>query len=411
MLFTPPCSDTGQKIKESHLTVQLVPTSDPERLQILVPQPLLDNFKMSITMTRRVSRSDHLSCSHIRLAIGQLWVSTCSKCHGSGNDRAPKKLRHCHSGCSVTTPVIYSPDSEDEDDDDLQLESDSPFTEFLKPLEKEAHAKFISTDRIPLPCSTKRPSAEEDGPMKRCCKSVNQVSIESTECLPRRERCRDSEDSYAALTHETRCVDTWGPISFTRRRQSLACPFYKRTTAQYRHHCLLTGGFTSIQSLRSHIERAHRRAPYCPTCHLVFASSSSNAELDRREHIRARQCERREGPIAIEGLQGDQMDRLCELEPTGTEIEQWMQIWDLVYPSFERPFTPYLDERKDKYVRLVRAASSFWERKGRSSIMEFLQSSEEGAKAISACRDLKRDIESLQKIILRGLLQQLLLGA
>lgn len=410
MLYTPPCSDAGQKIKESHLTVQLVPTSEPELLQILVPQPLLDNFKMSITITKRVSRSDHLSYSSVRPAAGQLWVSTSSKCHGNGNDRAPKQWHQCHSGCSVTAPVICGPNSEEEDHDDLQLESDNPFTEFLKPLEKEAYAKFISPDRIPSPCSTKRPSAEEDWPMKRC-KSASEVSIESTECLPRRQRCWDSEDSYAALTHETRCMDAWVPISFTRRPQSLACPFYKHNTAQYRHHCLLTGGFSSIQSLRSHIERAHRRAPYCPTCHLVFASSSSNAELDRREHIRARQCERREGPIAIEGLQGDRMDRLCELEPMGTEREQWMQIWELVSPGSEAPPTPYLDERKDKYVRLVRAVSSFWERKGRSLIMEFLQSSEEGAKAISACRNLERDVESLQKIILRGLLQQLLLGA
>ncbi|KAK4167467.1 hypothetical protein QBC43DRAFT_311930 [Cladorrhinum sp. PSN259] len=290
--------------------------------------------------------------------------------------------------------------STDESEDDADIDAEHPFGEHVETLVAEAHAKFSSQARDSPPPSAKRCSPEQDCPSKRrkLCE-YDDLGMKSEEVEEHADQGWNTTPNsrYSSPRRHSSARRTQGP--------TFDCPYHKYSPKKYRHLCLINR-FPTIRSVLSHIQRAHGRAPYCPTCHSEFRGPNGDAK--RRKHIRGRKCKRREGPIMIEGLQGDRMDRLCELEPSGTEKQQWKQIWKIVYPDVAPPSSPHLDDGTDKYVKLVLAARKFWEQNGRSLVMGYLQKTEQGEEMSSDSENWMADAESLQRAVLKRLLERLL---
>ncbi|KAK3989613.1 hypothetical protein QBC44DRAFT_327284 [Cladorrhinum sp. PSN332] len=313
------------------------------------------------------------------------------------SDRPPIALVSDISLSIRTYPLpIFQKIGDDEDSDfaheadDADLDADHQFAEDVKPLVEEAYGEFTSHACTGPSSSSKRSYPEQNRPQKR-------------------RKCSDHDESRTQLQDvlgfEHR-DDNWVSSNLhLNKHATFDCPFHKYSPKKYRRLCLLSR-FPTIRSVISHIEAVHCRAPYCPICHSEFKRPRGDAK--RRKHIRARQCKPREGSIEIEGLQGDRMDRLCELEPSGTDKEQWTQIWNIAYPELKPPSTPYLDTRDDPYVKLVQAARDFWDQNGKSLVMARLQKTGKGKSASGRCENWTRDVESLQRAVIKGLLGRLL---
>ncbi|KAK4221206.1 hypothetical protein QBC38DRAFT_492528 [Podospora fimiseda] len=408
LITTSQDSPRDQQTETPQFTVRITTAKAPETLKVHIHQlqrgSPTNGFDMSLVITNNIPQSS--AHPPVGFATPQFWIRSSATYHITGNERYRYLVTPPEQRVSLAIGTTSSPlnhdcgDISDYEDEDAQLEPDSPFAKDIDALTKEGYDKFKSSCPTTSTCSTKRPNPEPDSDQPKRCK----LEIRS------RSSHHHTENNDWGSMQELHCGTNWGVSIHQRRRRLLACPCYLTNPKRNRTKCLQTGGFTSINSLKSHIETAHLRDPYCPICHKVFTRrSSSNPEAERCKHIQARNCELRQGPMDIEGLQGDLMDALCELEPTGTETQKWLQIWETVNPGIDAPPTPYLDERRDKYFKIVQGVKGFWERKGRAVIKEFLQSSEEGVKAISACQDFEREVDILQEVVLREVVKQALL--
>jgi hypothetical protein len=77
-------------------------------------------------------------------------------------------------------------------------------------------------------------------------------------------------------------------------------------------------------------------------------------EEDRDVHTRARSCE--EHPVAHwEGVSEAQRRQLQKKVPAKmSEQEQWFTIWDIIFPGFPRPQSPYIDSELSEELSAFR---------------------------------------------------------
>lgn len=113
------------------------------------------------------------------------------------------------------------------------------------------------------------------------------------------------------------------------------CPFFFQGGA-----CSMS--FRRIGDVRQHLGRRHLTVQHCPMC----GFEPSNDTL-LREHISARGCEKTS--FRKPGLSADKWAAICAAarrpphQVRGTDADRWMAIWDIIFPSSERPSSPYQD--------------------------------------------------------------------
>lgn len=132
---------------------------------------------------------------------------------------------------------------------------------------------------------------------------------------------------------------------------SLACPFQKRNPFKYQR-CFGVS-LHRIKDVKQHVYRCHSSPEYyCAACYTVFDTAS-----DRDNHSRRRECERLDHPFwqQFEGITEDQRKQLSEKsDRTLSEEDQWYQIWDLIFPSQERPRSAYRGSFLGEIVPILR---------------------------------------------------------
>ncbi|KAK4198408.1 hypothetical protein QBC40DRAFT_283958 [Triangularia verruculosa] len=116
----------------------------------------------------------------------------------------------------------------------------------------------------------------------------------------------------------------------------LGCPlavYDLRKYASCRGHT-----FSSSIEVQEHVEASHGQGEYCPICGRTFSASA-----EARAHIISRSCNL-QTPLNIEGVPGDQMNRLSQWGPAAktTEEERWFEIWSIVFPGIPRPASTHL---------------------------------------------------------------------
>ncbi|KAI1121906.1 hypothetical protein F5Y10DRAFT_255337 [Nemania abortiva] len=117
-----------------------------------------------------------------------------------------------------------------------------------------------------------------------------------------------------------------------------ACPYYLKDSKN--HSGCRKYQLKRIRDVKQHLSRRHRRPPYCPCCCNTFES-----EVERDEHVRAKQCDARVPPVEIDGFSADQQIALSKRTNSGqTAEDQWFIIWDILFLNTARPISVYLDK-------------------------------------------------------------------
>jgi len=138
-------------------------------------------------------------------------------------------------------------------------------------------------------------------------------------------------------------------------RYALACPFYRRDPQKY-ERCLSSSWLGSIEDVKQHLLRGHRRPDfYCARCYKTFDSAER-----RDNHTRHTDCDRLPRP-GLEGIGDDQRRELSKHTSRRKSVEaQWYDIWDVVFPGARRdpPQSVYVGSPMQESAQLLR---SFWD--------------------------------------------------
>lgn len=165
----------------------------------------------------------------------------------------------------------------------------------------------------------------------------------------------------------------------------LACPFYKFDPVRYRRchaHVLKRNSY-----VKQHLFRAHRQPPYCIICLEALPGDEA-----LKDHLRAQQCQKREyvPPDGINPEQERKLKSRLGLQ-SKSEIEQWFEIYAIIFPGAQKPKSPYLDNGLSEDVE------SFREFIGRQGSAIFCQELDKRQGSISVLP--QSDIERLNECV------------
>lgn len=137
------------------------------------------------------------------------------------------------------------------------------------------------------------------------------------------------------------------------------CPFYASNPEKYRD-CLARHDLRSVESVIRHMQRHHKRPPYCPRCSKTFETV---AECDT--HIVKNKCktEPLEIPDGVNHYQASQLENkttsndCTDLRPK----QRWEYIYKLVFRESQSYPSATMDTEDEKRVLQARV---FWEAHG-----------------------------------------------
>ncbi|KAH6975069.1 hypothetical protein BKA56DRAFT_82828 [Ilyonectria sp. MPI-CAGE-AT-0026] len=124
-----------------------------------------------------------------------------------------------------------------------------------------------------------------------------------------------------------------------RRRQQLACPFWKRNPGQ--HRACFSKTLRRIRDVKQHLTRKHTPEFYCECCCATF----DNEDSHRRHvtHVSGEVCVH-DPTVVLDGISHQQHRRLSKKSDFKlTDQEQWFSVWDILFPGSQRPDSAYLD--------------------------------------------------------------------
>jgi len=210
---------------------------------------------------------------------------------------------------------------------------------------------------------------------------MRDISISNRSSPSPNKSCRHTRLRNGNGNTKTALKTTRGRGSFD--HPVLACPMYKKDPRRY-HSCAYTITLTSARAARQHVIIDHPVPIYCAMCHSHFPTLRL-----RDEHERARTCtvlERveGEGDPTIEGVTGDQREKLLRLDASGKgprriyedEEESWFRTWDVLFPGVKRPETAYLSSPEEREILAMRR---FWKKAGPAVVKRLLGEGTDGA--------------------------------
>lgn len=124
----------------------------------------------------------------------------------------------------------------------------------------------------------------------------------------------------------------------TTNRQ-LACPYWKLDSRS--HRSCFSKKLTRIRDVKQHLARRHTPKFYCERCFATFETEGSHeAHITR---VSDDLCSR-DPKQKLDGITHAQQRQLSRRsDPKLSEEQQWFSIWDVVFPTEERPRSAYLD--------------------------------------------------------------------
>jgi len=129
----------------------------------------------------------------------------------------------------------------------------------------------------------------------------------------------------------------------------LACPFYKLDPTQFRdcRHFVLR----RAKDIKQHISRKHRSPEFCcDRCFTIFSTSEARAK-----HLRGQSLCGVKDRAPLRWISDVQIQKLGKNINRGKSIvEQWYDIWDIVFPCEPRPKSIYLSNGLEDRMRRVR---------------------------------------------------------
>ncbi len=130
----------------------------------------------------------------------------------------------------------------------------------------------------------------------------------------------------------------------------LACPFEKCYPLLFRRCRRLN--LRRLRDVKHHIRTEHRLPLYCPTCD---QDDFPNEEM-RDTHVRARQCVKPDNGVQVRrGVDGPKLAQLGRRASRNHDHdEQWMEVWDILFPGVTRPISPLRDNFGDECIDIIR---------------------------------------------------------
>ncbi|KAH7303323.1 hypothetical protein B0I35DRAFT_180829 [Stachybotrys elegans] len=121
-----------------------------------------------------------------------------------------------------------------------------------------------------------------------------------------------------------------------------ACPFYKRDPIRL---CSSPAGHRMIHALKQHILDRHQRSEgECVRCAGRFGNAEALRSHQRQDQI----CEKR--PFDAAQASSMQQLKIEEATRTGTDVEKWFRMWDILFPNIPPPASPYVEPGENEYT-------------------------------------------------------------
>ncbi|KAK7974532.1 hypothetical protein PG989_016380 [Apiospora arundinis] len=208
------------------------------------------------------------------------------------------------------------------------------------------------------------PSQTEDRSPDSVCSSTYDESSATRSHVP--ERCsnmsnkkRPSRDSPG---EDSDYSDNESRQSYTKKQKNssndgeldstsfvFACPFFIRYP--HKHRTCAKYMLRRVRDVKQHLNRKHRTPDfYCARCYNTF-----NSAKERDDHTRDSNCDYRENSH-FEGIteaQKEQLNNAKERNKISPE-DQWFMIWDILFPTIERPKRVSRYSPQEEAVALLR---------------------------------------------------------
>ena len=127
-----------------------------------------------------------------------------------------------------------------------------------------------------------------------------------------------------------------------------ACPFVKRYPSRY-HKCY-SHLLKDVSRVKQHLRRdkTHLLPIYCPNCSETFST-----EDIRDAHVRAATCTRKP-QVKWEGITARQREELSKRSLTNSAVENWNDVYRILFPGSPLPSSPYIDPLLSGELRAFR---------------------------------------------------------
>jgi hypothetical protein len=147
-------------------------------------------------------------------------------------------------------------------------------------------------------------------------------------------------------------------------RRFYACPYYVKDLRN--HVYCLKYDLSEIRDVIEHLWWKHTRPLNCPTCGTTFTSTKR-----WNEHVVSRVCHYQSHAIP-EGISSEKQAEIRAVGERGTsKVDQWFQIWSIIFDNSPPPKSPYVAEKKALAVTRLR---KFWSAHGREIVGTFFNS-------------------------------------
>jgi len=334
------------------------------------PAPVLDDGTEDEVQTQiaqsksKVETAESTGSLKIEQTTPQPWAARIPRRWGSRASFFSRLQRRHHSSRSPSTVSNISRSDSDGSHADSdgewyifdsshevpKLDPDHKLARYVRPLAQIVREKFVSHVLNGQEPVTAHKRALDDGSASPRSTKRPRTACATSDTRDEVVFCTDSEDETAVVV-------------WTRRASALrfACPFCVLHPAGHRN--CLRADLRHIRDVKRHLYTFHLQPDHCPACQSVFATFEA-----ANKHIMSRSCSPRRG--AVEGITPDQLRELARRsDPNQSPEEQWISIWDTVFPGYQRPTTPYL---VGEVGSVVSSAQDFWSREGPSIISSFL---------------------------------------
>ncbi|KAF4881971.1 hypothetical protein CGCF415_v010207 [Colletotrichum fructicola] len=133
--------------------------------------------------------------------------------------------------------------------------------------------------------------------------------------------------------------------------ERFACPYFK--SDRVKHINCLHFQLKRVKDVKQHIFRKHDF--HCDTCYEVFPDCQRC-----EDHTGQRTCRIVPVPpshVVLESISETQKHQLTSRTSTGRpESEQWFGMWDILFPTKERPSSPYLKSQIEETIMTAQEA-------------------------------------------------------
>ncbi|KAK3896856.1 hypothetical protein C8A05DRAFT_20263, partial [Staphylotrichum tortipilum] len=137
--------------------------------------------------------------------------------------------------------------------------------------------------------------------------------------------------------------------------KSLACPFWKFSPVTHRE-CLKREKFLGVNRVKQHLARSHAEdAFFCQRCKAKFED-----EDEQERHLQAADavCVYKQRDPGDRRITPQQRVALSKKSKPGTDREQWLAVWRILFPGCQEPQSVYIDADVSEDLRLFREYAS-----------------------------------------------------